>query len=494
MIVVQVGQCGNQIGHQLWSKTLEADSNLTAPWFDEESGKARAILIDTEPKVVRRVCSLSRSRGRARADGSDTYQPGPSLVPHASVFRPSNVVYQQSGRGNNWAMGYFGVPGCLEGGQDDHFSDISLAGRTLEILRKEAERLDMFEGCILTHSLSGGTGSGLGSRILENIKEAYPRQHIISPVVQPFAVGDLPLQHYNSILALSTLQRYSDAIVMFNNDEVMLALSGKRVRDRAPVDLDQMNSYIGDCLLDIITPTNPLTYSTKYHDNNGLKSKSLGLGRPPIKYRSFEAFDLVSSVCPMPSNKFMEIWTSSGLPYWKGLSKLEAKTVSWGKLVEIMSAAVPRFQLDPSTHTNPNSRLPGNSAAEIAHRSKTLACQVICRGDDDGQLAEPGYLNRTVSKLVSQNFPPCEWNPYPYDYRITPEKCLQGGRSVTVASNRPRIANHLQTVLEKAKNMYNSRAYMHWFEKYGCDDERFEASFEIVQSVIDSYQYMAGTS
>ena len=59
---------------------------------------------------------------------------------------------------------------------------------------------------MVVHSLTGGTGSGLGSCLIETLRDAYPLAHVMSVSVLPHSAGDSPLQHYNSLLSLSTLQ------------------------------------------------------------------------------------------------------------------------------------------------------------------------------------------------------------------------------------------------------------------------------------------------
>ena len=59
----------------------------------------------------------------------------------------------------------------------------------------------------MVHSLTGGTGSGLGSRLVERIRDTYPLAHVMSVAVSPHSSGDSPLQHYNSLLSLSSLQQ-----------------------------------------------------------------------------------------------------------------------------------------------------------------------------------------------------------------------------------------------------------------------------------------------
>lgn len=43
-----------------------------------------------------------------------------------------------------------------------------------KIRRKEAEGCDCLQGFQLTHSLGGGTGSGMGTLMISKIREEYP--------------------------------------------------------------------------------------------------------------------------------------------------------------------------------------------------------------------------------------------------------------------------------------------------------------------------------
>ncbi len=56
------------------------------------------------------------------------------------VFRKANVVFDQSGRGNNWALGYFGK-NRSEGMED------SMSVKALTALEKEVERCDVLTVC-----------------------------------------------------------------------------------------------------------------------------------------------------------------------------------------------------------------------------------------------------------------------------------------------------------------------------------------------------------
>ena len=48
----------------------------------------------------------------------------------------------------------------------------------MEMLDREADGSDSLEGFVLCHSIAGGTGSGMGSFLLERINEHFPKKLI----------------------------------------------------------------------------------------------------------------------------------------------------------------------------------------------------------------------------------------------------------------------------------------------------------------------------
>ena len=63
----------------------------------------------------------------------------------------------------------------------------------MEVLRKEVERSDFFLGVVMMHSLAGGTGSGLGSRLLEDYRDEYGKAYMMTTSVWPNSSGETPL-------------------------------------------------------------------------------------------------------------------------------------------------------------------------------------------------------------------------------------------------------------------------------------------------------------
>ncbi|KEG12248.1 putative zeta tubulin [Trypanosoma grayi] len=266
-IVVQVGQCGNQLGEELWRQlTLATDGGATPSPFFAEDRKARCVLVDSEPKVVRGVCER-----------------------HADLFRAENVVYGQSGRGNHWALGYYGVSDPMsqrhaenaavarpfQVAKDQRRHDSHVVRDALRALHAETRRTNHaveFEAIIVLHSLVGGTGSGMASRLLEKIRyyfveplegeaavdecaeaammrrdgldgmlmEKRRASYLVSITVAPQSTGELSTQSLNAALTLHALQENADAVVLLRNDDCFCAstqapLSG-RSRARAVAD------------------------------------------------------------------------------------------------------------------------------------------------------------------------------------------------------------------------------------------------------------------
>ena len=54
------------------------------------------------------------------------------------------------------------------------FSGAELVDSVLDVIRKEAESCDCLQGFQMTHSLGGGTGSGMGTLLISKIREEYP--------------------------------------------------------------------------------------------------------------------------------------------------------------------------------------------------------------------------------------------------------------------------------------------------------------------------------
>ncbi|CCD24385.1 gamma-tubulin NDAI_0D00710 [Naumovozyma dairenensis CBS 421] len=237
IITLQIGQCGNHVGKQFWSqladehglnrsgestqattnttdnnaKTNIARDDFTTPFFKENNNSTRytprAIMIDMEPSAIFDV---------------QNHFPG--------FFDDRNTWISQGelGAGNTWAKGY----DCGTTNEDTF----------LNMIDKEIDSTENFEGFQIIHSVAGGTGSGLGSSLLEAISERYPKKFLSTYSVFPGKESEVVVQPYNTILTLRRLAENSDAAIIFDNN-ALLDLTGKVFRD-PKTDYDHTNQLI----------------------------------------------------------------------------------------------------------------------------------------------------------------------------------------------------------------------------------------------------------
>merc|ERR1712209_55141 len=202
IVHIQAGQCGNQIGAKFWeiisdehgidptgsySGTSDLQLERINVYYNEASGGKyvpRAILVDLEPGTM------------------DSVRSGP----FGQVFRPDNFVFGQSGAGNNWAKGHY-----TEGAE--------LVDSVLDVVRKESESCDCLLGFQLTHSLGGGTGSGMGTLLISKIREEYPDRimNTFSVVPSP-KVSDTVVEPYNATLSVHQLVENTDETYCIDNE------------------------------------------------------------------------------------------------------------------------------------------------------------------------------------------------------------------------------------------------------------------------------------
>ena len=181
-IFLHVGQCGNQLAQCFWqeaagwqspprpgtvpsisrsvpsgktsyssskAKSKSSPSTSACP-YSLLDGTLPCVLVDTEPKVIRKCTAEGTQLGKT--------------VP------PDFRVVERKGRGNNWAYGYFaatkkelvrsrqaqGLGFGVSTREQERLVDI-----VQERVRRLVEKCDRFGGFVQLHSIAGGTGSGV---------------------------------------------------------------------------------------------------------------------------------------------------------------------------------------------------------------------------------------------------------------------------------------------------------------------------------------------
>eukprot|EP00033_Pygsuia_biforma_P005521 GCRY01006097.1.p1 GENE.GCRY01006097.1~~GCRY01006097.1.p1 ORF type:complete len:303 (-),score=52.39 GCRY01006097.1:68-976(-) len=226
VVSVQIGQCGNQLGSEWFEKMVEEGiwhhekeplglpkyvHNYTSGTYfrlkkDSDKAVARAVLVDMEPKVITETLLSTKQK--------------------QYIFDEKSTFSQQTGSANNWALGY-------------HHGSL-YCEQILSRLQGEVEACDSLEGITLFQSLAGGTGSGLGARLTEAIREMYPRAVLTNNAVVPYSSGEVLTQHYNALFSIATLAEHSDATVLLYNDAAhRICQTQFRIRAVSVRDLNQ---------------------------------------------------------------------------------------------------------------------------------------------------------------------------------------------------------------------------------------------------------------
>merc|ERR1711861_122326 len=74
-------------------------------------------------------------------------------------------------------------------------------------------------GFTMTHSLGGGTGSGMGTLLISKIREEYPDRVMCTYSVFPSPkVSDTVVEPYNCVLSVHQLVENSDESLLLDNE------------------------------------------------------------------------------------------------------------------------------------------------------------------------------------------------------------------------------------------------------------------------------------
>ncbi|KXN69104.1 tubulin gamma chain [Conidiobolus coronatus NRRL 28638] len=432
LITLQVGQCGNQMGQVFWSQLcaehgIGADGRLQPfaidnqaldrkdVFFyqaDDEHYIPRSILIDLEPGVI------------------DVIKNGS----YGNLFNPENIFTSKdgSGAGNLWAEGY---------ARGDHVGD-----DIIDMLDREADNSDSLEGFMMLHSISGGTGSGLGSLMLEKLNDRYPKKLTQTYSVFPNneTAADVVVQPYNSVLSLKRLTQNADCVVVIDNTALNRIASD---RLHIPeVNYTQLNQLIATVMS---ASTTPLRYPG---------------------YMNNDLVGLVASLIPTPKCHFI---TTAYTPFSNDNMESSVRKTS---VLDVM-----RRLLDSK-----------NRMATVATNKKSCYISLlnIIQGDVDPTDVHKSLL-RIRERRLAQFIP---WGPASLQVVLarkspfvpTPHKV-----SGLMLANHTSIASLLNRMLDQYNKLKNRNAFLERFKTHtlfedGLDD--FDESKESLQDLITEYK------
>ena len=214
VLSLHIGQCGCNVGLHTWRKLFEehtCDKNImgmnsgflggelssknempSAFFYESEDGtyKPRSVLIDTDPHLSHTVSHECRST-------------------ELNFEADSVLSYKQDCRAN-----YF--EGLMKSRELGIVQDVT------DQLLNQADRSDSVGGFLVYRSLGGGTGSGVGTRLLESVRDTFgPKSVIFEPLVFPSTDSSTAsAEPYNCVFGLASGRNVASLSLMLDNEAV----------------------------------------------------------------------------------------------------------------------------------------------------------------------------------------------------------------------------------------------------------------------------------
>lgn len=128
-----------------------------------------------------------------------------------------------------------------------HMARCGIMESVEESIRLQLERCDAFSGFLSFQSFGGGTGSGLGVEVLRTLKECYPKQIVIQPLVWPSRDSSTSIvEPYNSIFGLTRAHTHTSLSLMIDNQATFRICHEKRgIKNPS---FSHMNELIADMI------------------------------------------------------------------------------------------------------------------------------------------------------------------------------------------------------------------------------------------------------
>jgi len=420
IVHIQAGQCGNQIGTNFWETVCQEHGVNPAGKYEgkEDVQLERINVYFTEAaagRYVPRSIMLDLEPGTM-----DAIKTGPL----GKLFKPSNFVFAQSGAGNNWAKGHY-----TEGAE--------LIDSVLDVVRKEAEGCDCLQGFQITHSLGGGTGSGMGTLLISKIREEFPDRMMCTFSVFPSPkVSDTVVEPYNATLSVHQLVENADSVMVIDNE----------------------------ALYDICYRTLKLTTPT-YGDLNHLVSSAMsGITcclRFPGQLNS-DLRKLAVNLVPFPRLHFFMI----------GFAPLTSRAAT-----QYRAASVPELTQQMFDARN-------MMCASDPRHGRYLTAAAMFRGRVSTKEVDEQMLN--VQNKNSSYF--VEWIPNNIKSSVCdiPPKGLK--MSTTFIGNSTAIQEMFKRVAEQFTLMFRRKAFLHWYTGEGMDEMEFTEAESNMKDLVSEYQ------
>lgn len=346
--------------------------------------------------------------------------------PAGALFNPNNFVFAQNGAGNNWAKGHY-----TEGAE--------ICENVLDVIRREVERCDCFQGFQFTHSLGGGTGSGFGTLLTSKVREEYADRMVTSFSVVPSPkVSEVVLEPYNATLSVQQLIENTDQTQCIDN-EALYDICFNTLKKPTPTYAD-LNHLISLTMSGVTT-------CFRFPGQLNADLRKLSVNMVPFPRLHF----FVPGFAPL---------TSPGSVSYRKLT-VKDLTEQMFSPRNIMAACNP-----------------------AAGRYLTVA--TIFRGPVSMKEVDT-VMFETQSKNSSYFV---EWIPHNVQTAVCDVPSPHSPISSTFIANTTAIQELFRRIQEQFSVMFRRKAFLHWYLGEGMDEQEFtEAESNLIDLISEYQQY-----
>ena len=359
--------------------------------------------------------------------------------PYKNIYNPENFFVGAHGVGaaNNWAAGYSAGDAVQE--------------EIFDMIDREVDGSDSLEGFMLLHSIAGGTGSGLGSYLLERMNDRYPKKLIQTYSVFPDTSGggEVVVNPYNSVLTMRRLTQHADSVVVLDNG-ALSRIAAERLHLQKP-SLQQTNQLVSTVMS---ASTNTLRYPGYMHN---------------------DLVGIMASLIPTPRCHFL---MTAYTPF-TGANLEQAKTVRKTTVLEVM-----RRLLQPK-----NIMVSAHARAKEYDKSKYISILNIIQGE-----ADPTEVHKSLLRIRERSLATfIPWGPASIQVALTKKSpYVQTTHRVSglMLANHTSVATLFKRIVSQYDLMYRRNAYLEGYKKAAAFADglgEFDESRAVVQELIDEY-------
>ena len=449
--IIQIGQCGNQIGLNIFNNLIEEMKNsseylsqlICNSYFTiskTNKFQANSLLIDMESKVIDKCLKISEKNGWN--------------------YIQDNIIHKHSGSGNNWANGFF-------------YHGPSVEKAFVETISQFSEKFDTLDSCIIINSLAGGTGSGLGSYLSVLMKDYFPEINLLNIAIWPNDSGEVVVNSYNTLLSISENYKVSDLMTVINNQEIFDIC--KNIYKLKKIGFENLNSIISKHIINMMVPPS-------YNLDNSFKSKT-------YRINSFIS-DIIYFLGMNPKLKFNQIISTPEVPP----ENLQFTNDSWNSLskrgLQILKTGSNESKIDWSFYNT--NKINVNSIIEI-YRGKNIENMVDDLNNINNNMTNQYKGKNNKENLNNLNDISCI-KQYCSDMKVKEARYKDEhninnyDKHLTILANSNLYCQNIKKCLSKAYEMYEYNAFIHQYEKYGLEKGEFIDAFSFCEQIIYDYK------